>query len=92
VIVVLRIILRLLTDLFALTAFAFRIARVFSTNYRVAPVAIGTTEHNEAAPSHAKLTQGSGRSVGKISDFGNGSSSAASVSPKTCFVLLYGLS
>ena len=43
------------------------------------------TEHNEAAPSHAKLTQGSGRSVGKIDDFRNGSSTTASASPKTVF-------
>jgi hypothetical protein len=27
--------------------------------YRVAPVAIGTTEHNEAAPSPAKVPQNS---------------------------------
>jgi hypothetical protein len=35
----------------------WKIVLLFSISYRVAPVAIGTTEHNEAALGHAKLTQ-----------------------------------
>jgi hypothetical protein len=38
---------------------AEKIGSVFSTTYRVASVAIGTTEHNKAARRHAKLTQNS---------------------------------
>lgn len=46
-------------DLGLMRAAGNKAVRVNSTTCRAAPVTIGTTVHNEAAPSHAKLTQGS---------------------------------